>query len=158
MSPLQPPYQYVIDTSALFDLKGKYPERIFGRLWEYFNEMCARQQVIAPREVLREIQRGDDELIPWADGNTEMFLEPCDAEAGIIQQLLPRYPADIQRKYSTRPWADPMVIACASHYRLPIIQQETNDANQYKIPPMAKPFGVKCLTLVNFFDEQGWQF
>jgi uncharacterized protein DUF4411 len=158
MSVYQPPYQYVIDTSALFDLKGKYPSRIFTRLWELFNEMCSRNQIVAPREVLREIKRGDDELLDWSTNYSEIFLEPSDGEAPIVQSLFAIYPREIVVKYSTRPWADPMVIACAIHYRLPIVQQETNDANQYKIPPMAAKFKVKCLNLVAFFDEQDWRF
>ena len=158
MSVFQPPYQYVIDTSALFDLKGKYPERIFRRLWELFNEMCGRAQVVAPREVLQEIRKGDDEMLVWADNYTDIFLEPTDQEALMVASVLSKYPAAIIQKYSTRPWADPMVIACACHYRLPIIQHETNDPKQFKIPPVAAMFDVKCLNLVAFFEEQAWQF
>ena len=72
------PYQYVIDSSALFDLKNNYPERIFGKLWELFNEMFERKQIVAPLEVYKEIKKGDDELVEWAEEYKDNFLEPCD--------------------------------------------------------------------------------
>ena len=158
MSAYQPPYQYVIDSSALFDLKNQYPDRIFTGLWESFNEMCKERLVVSPREVLREIKRGNDDLLQWAQDYGDIFLEPCENELSINQHLFEQYPKEIIAKYSTRPWADPLVIACAKHYRLTIIQQETNDRNQYKIPSMAAKIDVKCIKLVEFFEDQNWQF
>jgi hypothetical protein len=158
MAAYLPPYQYVIDSSALFDLKDQYPMHIFTGLWDSFNEMCRQRQVVAPREVLREIKGGNDELLTWADEFEEMFLEPCEAELTILQSLFEHYPKEVIAKYSTRPWADPLVIACAKYYRLPIIQQESNDRGQYKIPPMAAKLEVKCIRLVDFFNEQSWSF
>lgn len=158
MAVLKPPYQYVIDTSALFDLKNQYPEKIFPGLWERFNEMCVQEKIIAPKEVLKEIKKGDDDLILWAEDYAHMFLEPCDDEITILQDVLSNYPEQIILKYSTRSWADPLVIACAKYYELPIIQQELNDAKQYKIPSIAKKYGIECNRLVDFFDEEGWSF
>lgn len=120
--------------------------------------MCEERQVVAPREVLREINRGNDELLSWAEDHIGIFLEPSEEEVTIIQQLFEYYPMEIRAKYSTRPWADPMVIACAKYYRLPIIQEESNDARQYKIPPLAAKLGVKCVRLVGFFEDAGWHF
>lgn len=158
MSAYQPPYQYVIDSSALFDLKNQYPQHIFKGLWDSFNEMCRQQLIVAPREVMREIKRGNDELLVWAQEYEDIFLEPGEDELAINQKLFELYPKEIIAKYSTRPWADPLVIACAKHYRLTIIQQETNDKNQYKIPTMAAMLHIKCIKLVGFFEDQSWQF
>lgn len=158
MALLKPPYQYVIDSSALFDLKDFYPERIFRGLWERFNEMCEQQLIIAPREVLREIKRGNDELVDWANDHAGIFLEPCDEEQLLNQKILAVYPEKEIIKYSTRPWADPLVIACAKYYGLVVIQHESTDPNQFKIPPVAKKFDVNCIRLIEFFDEQNWAF
>jgi hypothetical protein len=155
---LKPPYQYVIDSSALFDLKNQYPERIFGGLWERFNEMVEQRLIIAPREVLREVRKGNDVLIPWSETYERNFLEPCDDELLLVQSILSHYPPEVLAKYSTKPWADPFVIACAKYYKLPIIQHETNDPNQHKIPPIAKKYNVQCIKLVQFFDEEHWYF
>lgn len=36
--------------------------------------------IIAPREVLREIKKGNDELVEWAEEYEDNFLEPTDEE------------------------------------------------------------------------------
>ncbi len=105
-----------------------------------------------------EIKRGNDELLAWAQVYEDIFLEPGEDELAINQKIFELYPKEIIAKYSTRPWADPLVIACAKHYRLTIIQQETNDKNQYKIPTMAAMLHIKCIKLVGFFEDQSWQF
>jgi hypothetical protein len=158
MIALMQPYQYVIDSSALFDLKELYPEKIFSGVWERFNEMCHNKLIVAPREVLREIKRGNDHLIDWAQSYEHMFLEPTEDEQLLNQEILNHYPKDVIAKYGTRPWADPLVISCAKFYNLPIIQHETNDPNQYKIPSIARKFGVTCLRLVKFFEDEEWEF
>ena len=107
MSLLQPPYQYVFDSSALFDLKRDYPINIFPTLWEWFNDMCKEELVIAPREVLREIKNGNDELVDWAKEFDNLFLEPTDEEVGILSQVMVCYTPKIIEKHSIKPWADP---------------------------------------------------
>jgi hypothetical protein len=158
MAGIKPPYQYVLDSSALFDLRKMYPQHIFPGLWDRFNEMCNQKQIVSTREVFREIKKGNDELIPWAEQFEEIFLEPCEDELIITADILKYYPDNILAKYSTRPWADPLVVSCAKYYSLPIIQHEVVDANQFKIPPIAKKVGVSCLRLTDFFQDEGWQF
>jgi len=159
MVPLKQPYQYVIDSSALFDLKNQYPERIFPGVWDQFNAMVEDKLIVAPREVLKEIKKGNDELIEWAERYEDNFLEPTDEEYYLVQEVLKLYPQAILDKYSIRAWADPFVIACARHYGLPIIQHEKNyDPNQFKIPTIAKKYDLKCQTLIEFFDDENWSF
>lgn len=158
MSRLQPPYQYVIDSSALFDLKNNYPVRIFPGLWERFNDMWGQKQIVSTREVLREILRGNDELNDWSKEYEENFLEPCEDEMELLNEVIQLYPPHILQKIGTSVWADPFVVSCAKYYALPIIQHEVVDANQFKIPPIAKKMGVKCMRLIEFFEDEGWQF
>lgn len=153
---IKEPYQYVIDSSALFDLNKQYPKTIFPSVWDNFNEMCEQKLIVAPREVLREIKGGEDELLEWAEEYEYIFLEPCEQEFEINQSILKQYPPEILLKYSVRPWADPLVISCAKFYGLPIIQHETG--GQYKIPFIAKQLDLACLRLVQFFDEARWKF
>jgi len=154
----KPPYQYVVDTSALIDLKNQYPESVFPGLWERFNEMCDQKKIVSPREVLREIKKGDDDLLEWSEKYPEIFLEPTEEEIEILQEILASYSQNAIGKFSTGPWADPFVIACAKHYQIPIIQQELNDLKQYKLPAVAKLHGITCLHLVKFFADEGWTF
>ena len=155
--PFQKPYQYVIDSSALFDLKNQYPSHIFSSVWERFNEMVLENKIVSTREVLREISKGNDELIEWAKENVDFFLEPSNEELFIMQDIMQtKYTQREIDKYSTRPWADPFVISCAKHFRLPLIQHEKNDP--FKIPTICKTLDVECLTLIEFFEEENWTF
>jgi hypothetical protein len=158
MVPLKPPYQYVIDTSALIDLKNQYPPKIFPGLWDRFNEMCDQKSIISTREVLQELKKGDDDLVTWAAGHDDIFLFPCEKEIEILQDVFSCYSDSEKAKHSTGFWADPLVIACAKHFALPIIQQESNDKNQYKIPPIAKIHRIECFRLIRFFENENWQF
>ena len=158
MVPYQNPYEYLIDSSALFDLKRDYPIYIFPSLWEKFNGLCKSKIIVAPKEVLREIKKGNDELVQWADAFDDIFLEPTDEEVGILQKVMKLYPQKILEKYGTGVWADPLIVSAAKHYNITIIQHETNDPNQFKIPFIAANFGVKCIKLVGLFDEQSWRF
>jgi len=158
MIPYQNPYQYLLDSSALFDLKRDYPISIFPSLWDSFNNLCQNKIIVAPREVLREIKKGNDELVEWAHNFDEIFLEPVDEEVEILQQVMSIYPANILQKYSTGIWADPLLVAAGKYYNIPIIQHESTDPNQYKIPSVAARFGVRCIKLIHLFDEQSWRF
>lgn len=120
--------------------------------------MFDQKLIVAPREVLSEIKKGNDELIEWADKYEQNFLEPTDDELYIVQEVLTKYPSNIISKYSTRAWADPFVLACSKYYGLPIIQHETNDASQYKIPAIARIYSLQCIRLIEFFDEENWLF
>jgi len=157
MSIMLPPYQYVIDSSALFDLKNRYPENIFPGLWDRFNEMCEQRLIVAPREVRAEVKKGNDELLEWVDRFPQMFLEPCEKEIEILQDVMDFYSPQILAKYGTGVWADPFVISCAKNYRLTIIQHE-NLSGSYKIPHLAKHFNIPYMDLVEFFKDSGWSF
>ena len=155
---LKPPYQYVIDTSALIDLNDQYPPKIFPGVWDRFDGMCEQLSIIAPREVLREIKKGNDYLIDWSDNFESMFLEPCEEEVLILQDVLQSYDEKTIRKNSTGPWADPLVISCGKHFGLTIIQQEKQDGNSNRIPRIARLHNVESLTLIQFFEEESWTF
>jgi hypothetical protein len=113
---------------------------------------------VAPREVLKEVNRGNDSLLEWVKTYEDIFLEPCDGEIEAFQRIWVRYPQSELDKHSIGPWADPLVIACAEFYKLPIIQHEATDKNQFKIPSVASHFNLKCIRLIDFFQDQGWTF
>jgi hypothetical protein len=152
-----PPYQYVIDSSALFDLRKNYRQNTFRSLWTNFNGMCDNLQIISTREVLREIKNGNDELVPWSEEKEHIFLEPCESEYLIVQEIVLNFPKPSELN-STKPWADPFVLACAKHYSLILIQHEKIKGNSPRIPFIAKSLNVKCISLPDFFEEEGWEF
>jgi len=58
---------YVIDTNALIDLwRRRYPRDVFPTLWQKIEELIKSGELVAPQEVLSELQRQHDELYLWA--------------------------------------------------------------------------------------------
>ncbi len=149
------PYKYVIDSSALFDLKKNYSPIVFKGVWEKFNKLCDDEIIISVREVYNEIKRGDDWLIDWADHHDKIFLEPTTIEEfKLIGELQERNPSWIDL-YSDKPSADPFVIACAKTKKLIIVQHELSNRN---LPKIAKELGLTCYRLQELFEAEKWEF
>ena len=54
---------YVIDTNALIDLwRRRYPRDVFPTLWQKIEGLIKSGELVAPQEVLNELQRQHDEL------------------------------------------------------------------------------------------------
>jgi len=149
------PYKYVIDSSALFDLKKNYSPTVFKGLWDKFNRLCDEEVIISVREVYNEIKRGSDWLIDWAEQHEKIFLKPATVEEyKLIGELQEREPAWIDI-YSDKPVADPFVIACAKSKNLIIVQHEQLNKN---LPRIAKGLGLTCYRLQDLFEAEQWEF
>jgi hypothetical protein len=149
------PYKYIIDSSALFDMKRNYPPNVFKGVWEKFNNLCDEQIIISVREVYNEIKRGSDWLVEWADKHNKIFYEPISiAEFKLIGELQDKYPfwVDI---YSDKPAADPFVIASAFTKKIIIIQHELPHRN---LPRIAEELGLTCIRLQEMFELEKWEF
>ena len=66
---------YVIDTSALIDIFREYSSEVFPTLWKDIEKLIKQRLLIAPKEVLNELKRKDDELSKWAAKHQNMFIE-----------------------------------------------------------------------------------
>lgn len=142
------PYKYVIDSSALFDLKKNYSPTVFKGL-------CDEEVIIWVREVYNEIKRGSDWLVEWADQYGKIFLEPTTVrEFKLIGELQEKEPSWVDI-YSDKPAADPFVIACAKTKNLISVQHELSNRN---LPRIAKELGLTCYRLQELFEAEKWEF
>jgi hypothetical protein len=148
------PYKYVVDTSALIDLKKEYPPTIFKGVWDNFNRMCKNFEIISAKEVYNEIKKGTDMLADWVDDHKKNFFEPSPEEMKTIGELQVKYPSWVD-PLSDRPAADPFVIACAQHRKLIIVQHELYPKN---LPKVAKDLGIKFIRLPELFQTEKWEF
>jgi len=151
------PYKYVIDSSALFDLKKNYPPTVFKGVWDNFEKMCHSLEIISVRDVKVEVEKGMDWLVGWAKEHSRIFLEPTFEELVLVGELQEKYPHLIDYN-SDRPAADPFVIACAKRYNLKIIQHERIQNNKQKLPFVARQEGIECILLTQLFELEKWEF
>ena len=162
---------YCFDTSSLIDLNRRYPRDIFPGLWERLGGLAQNGRLVAPREVFRELEKGDDELVPWARERSEMFQDLDDAQIEAVREILVRFPNLVDRDKET-PDADPFVVALAvvqnrleSQSMLPrpwvVVAEESRRRSpdqRPRIPDVCEHFAVSCLRVFNLIRTEGWTF
>ncbi|MGO9605152.1 MAG: DUF4411 family protein [Candidatus Binataceae bacterium] len=150
--------KYSIDTSAILDGWTRfYPPRTFPSLWKKVEGLITAGELRATDEVLRELERKDDEVYAWAKG-TALFL-PVD---GPIQGAVAAILAAHQRLVDTRrnrSSADPFVIALAQINSLVVVTGEhpTNNLQKPNIPDVCLALGIRCINLLGLFQAENWQ-
>ena len=71
---------YSLDTSALLDGWVRYyPRDVFPKFWTGIEGLIARRKMAAVDEVLRELEKKDDDVHGWAKRQSRLFV-PLDAE------------------------------------------------------------------------------
>ena len=99
----------------------------------------------------------------WCIRNKEMFKENNREVIILAQDTLKQYPHLINANKPSNVDADPFIIAKARSLKNNlvgdnpiIITHEKNREN--KIPFVANAYGIKCVTLIEFFRMKGWKF
>jgi len=160
-----PPAIYCIDTSALIDLRRRYPPKVFGVLWLKVEELVAAGRLIAPREVLRELQRGDDEMHQWAKKHRAMFVDLDHDQQTLLKEILAAFPGWVDTA-TDRPVGDPMVIALARSRtladadapRVVVSHELLGGRGATKIPNVCQQYGIQHMQLVDIFEREEWSF
>lgn len=164
---------YCIDTSALIDLNKWYPIEVFPTLWGNLDDLVQQGRLTAPREVLKEIERKDDDLLRWVKDHRNMFTEPSPEQLETVKDILRLFPNLIDHTKSI-PDADPFVIALAlvknkeeqsSFFAgkcLVVTQEKPSRGDRPKIPDVCQHYGVECITgptaLTDLFKKEDWKF
>ena len=153
---------YVFDTSPFSSLFKNFYRRRFPTLWERFDALVADETVTSTREVRRELDlyaQADEE---WLRNNGGIFTTPTAAEAGIIREIyaVQHFQQNIELKKIQKGGlnADPFVVAKARANGGRVVTLEGAPPNAAKIPNICAHFGVQCLNLEEFMEEEGWEF
>jgi len=152
-------YSYSIDTSSLIHLKH-YPSDVFQSLWENLENLIQNGRLISPREVLKELEKRDDEILKWARIHKKMFRDLDPEQTKIVTDVLSNFLTLIDPNKET-PDADPFVIALAKSEGCSVITQEkkTTDPNSKpRIPNVCEKYNIKAISLFDFFRELKWKF
>jgi uncharacterized protein DUF4411 len=154
---------YVFDCSPLSSLFKNYYRRTFRSLWERFDELVEGGDILSTREVAREIEDGGPETLrDWAKKNAHIFTIPTAAEAHFVARIyaVSHFQQNIEAQkllYGGRN-ADPFVIAKAAVDKSTVVTMEQLKPNAVKIPNICQHFKIRCLSLQEFMEEQGWEF
>jgi hypothetical protein len=152
---------FVFDTCSLIRL-NLFNKTVFSSLWINFNALVQDGSVTSTREVLSEVEGRDDEVHSWCRENNALFSTPSANEVMIVGQILsiPKVLGTLPRQnlLSSRPYADPYIIARARALNGTVVTEEKHKPNSSKIPTICADLGVDCVNLDGFMILQGWKF
>jgi hypothetical protein len=151
---------YCIDTSPVISGRNDwYPPESFRSLWDAVEALIVAGDLLMPKEVLEELERGDDECVTWARSFPDFVADADDAVTGRVAGISSDVPGWVQQE---RNYADPFVVAHACEKNLVVITQErpalaTEDHNM-RIPQVSSRYGVDCVTFGQLISREGWTF
>jgi len=155
---------YVVDASAWILLSQHYPKEVFSSLWGSIEDLIKAKNILAPRQVYREIEQGgDDDLTKWCKTNSRMFLNNNSDVIRFAQEIIQNHPSLIN-PYATRETADPFLIALARSLKSnitnsqPIIITDENEVKIDRIPHISRTYGLESLKLTGMFQNEKWNF
>ena len=154
---------YVFDSGPLIVLfRHYYPDR-FPSLWKSFDALVLEQRIISVREVRKELEGHGDRLSDWVKDHGEFFLTPTADELNFVAEIfkIAHFQMLVRKKERLygKPVADPFVIAKAQALEEGcVVTQEIKKPNAAKIPNVCEHFGIPCLNLEAFMENENWRF
>ena len=153
---------YVADTSSLINLQQYYPRPAFSALWDNVGSLIREGRMVAPMQVLKELESKDDDLLGWARQHKTMFQKNKNVDIKFATMLANKY-STMRNKNVAVERADRYVIALAhrlTHERLTgkwvVVTEEGDGLSQ--IPQISKSYKVDYCKLVDVIVEEGWSF
>jgi hypothetical protein len=151
--------RFVIDSSSLIRLSRENPRAKYPSIWDRVEKLIERGLLRAPREVHRELERRDDELLEWSKARRELFVDPDEAQTRRLEELLRKFPTLVDSD-RTGPFADPWVVALAAHLSSPpadpwivVTEEQPRGTGSTKIPDLCTTFGIECINLIGLFSS-----
>ena len=146
----------------MFVFRHYYPSR-FPTLWEQFDALVSEGKILSVREVYNEIESENNSLGTWAkEQKNILFLETTVEEFKFVAEIFQvrHFQAMIrkQERLKGKPVADPFVIARAKILNACVVTQEKKTDNAAKIPNVCDHFGISCINLEGFMEEENWTF
>lgn len=77
---------YCIDTSVFIFLKA-YPRRHFETIWELLEQLVSEGRLIAPDEVLLELEGATHEPAIWARSHPEIFQPVTQRTVSLVREI-----------------------------------------------------------------------
>jgi len=151
---------YSVYTSALMDGWVRYyPKDVFPRIWDGMDELINEEILIASSEVLRELEKQEDELTAWALDRKHMFVPIDDDIQVAVTEILREYPrlVDTRRDRSS---GDPWVIALARVRNCSVLtgERSTSKLEKPNIPDVCAALEIRCVNMLQLFRDQRWVF
>lgn len=151
--------RWCFDTSALIEPWVRlYPPDIFGPVWTMLDHLISAGAIVAPVDVLHELERQKDDLHAWVSERPGFFLDPDRKVMEVFTEIVNAYPG-FMKPHSTKSGADPLVVATAEAHNLPVVTYETHAKQDAapKIPNVCDDRSIKTAQLVEVLRNEGFK-
>lgn len=150
---------YSIDSSALIHGWHRYYRpKNFGFVWNRLDALMRKGRLRASVEILRELERKEDELFKWCKERREvLFVEIDDACQIGVARIMGTYPRLVDT-VKGRSGADPFVIALAATMQpaMTVVTEET--PGKQRIPDVCAAERIPCIGLADLIEQEDWRF
>jgi len=151
---------FCLDSNVFIEGNKYWSLRRVPDYWDILDNLGKKGVVLAPIEVLREIEKIDDDLKTWCFQRKHMFRDITTEIQVELRKIMKTYPrlVDSTRQRSV---ADPWVIAFAIIHKATVVTKETPigpDGRRIKIPDVCAALGVTCIDDFEFADLIGLRF
>lgn len=150
----------MLDTSALIGAwQRKYPPEVFPSLWENLDQLGHDGELFVPDEVLRELQRQDDDLHKWVAERADHLVVVADRAIYLaVRAILNDHPR-LTMPGLGRGRADPFVIAEAQARGCAVVTEERGgSAGKPRIPYVCQTLGLTSSEVLDVIRAEGWTF
>ena len=158
---------YIIDSCSLMELNRHNPLDVFPSVWEKIEDLINKDLLVAPKEVLNEINEGDDKLANWAKKQNKLFKDPTNKQIDIVREILNKFPSLVKenRKYDADPWVIALAVELATSTQKTLISikrivvtEEKIRGNKVKIPFVCQKYEIESIDIIDMFRKESWKF
>lgn len=158
---------YIIDSCSLMELNRHNPLDVFPSVWEKIEDLINKDLFVAPKEVLNEINEGDDKLANWAKKQNKLFKDPTNKQIDIVRGILNKFPSLVKenRKYDADPWVIALAVELATSTQKTLISikrivvtEEKIRGNKVKIPFVCQKYEIESIDIIDMFRKESWTF
>jgi predicted nucleic acid-binding protein len=151
--------RYCFDTNAWIDIfRRKFPRKTFVTLWQKVEQAVNDGEIVTVDAVVMELGKQEDDLSAWIKQQRDQIQGFIALSSDDIQ----RQATDLIRQYAVKSDADPFVAAAAKAHRLVVVSGEKRAdyprEKPPKLPNLCEFLGVRCIGLLELFDEKNWTF
>lgn len=159
------PNVYVVDTCSFFELK-RFPTDVFPTLRTKLDGLVGQSRVIAPREVYREIEKGDDEVREWARARPAIFIDLDTPTTTCLEEVLRQFAVLRDTTRLGTVFADPLIVAlCLARSRsdtqnsyVVVTEEALRGPGSLRIPNLCQPFGLQAIKFMDLFRRERLTF
>ncbi|MBM4047354.1 MAG: DUF4411 family protein [Planctomycetes bacterium] len=127
--------------------------------------MVKEDRLIAPHEVLKEIEKKDDVLLQWARKHKRMFKGLDQKQLQTVMDILHKFPRLVDPG-KVIPDADPFVVALAKEMnrqgslfgKCIVVTQEKLSSGKPKIPNVCQHYGIEYTPVIDVLKKEKWKF